>query len=133
MARVEIINGDHIPNLPFMIVDKHGLHVDLSNVTGELWDPTVAKIEWGILHPGTGRTFGRVHLKNGQGRIFWDAMLIQPYLATYMARWLEEKAKHKTNVRNRQVEKGRAMAKRHVDEDMVRAAQAQAEQATSRK
>ena len=44
---VQIINGDHEPPLPFVIVDRFGMHVDLSKVVGQLWDPTVAEITWG--------------------------------------------------------------------------------------
>lgn len=126
--RVEIINGDHIPPHPVVIVNGHGLQVDFSDVKGELWDSTVSKIEWGIVHPGDGKIFGRVTLKNGQGRVFHDPMAIQPYLVAYMHRKLEEDAKHAANVKARQDEQARAMAKRLVDEDMVRAARAQAEQ-----
>jgi hypothetical protein len=36
-SRVEIINGDHEPPQPFMIVDGQGLHVDFAKVDGELW------------------------------------------------------------------------------------------------
>jgi hypothetical protein len=84
MPSVEIINGDHTPPWPFFIVDRHGLHVDLSKVDGQLWDPTVAKVTWGHLHP-SGKTFGTVRLKNGQGRTFWDKNLMAPYLAAYNA------------------------------------------------
>jgi len=35
---IEIINGDHDPESPFMIVDRLGMHVDFSGVDGQLWD-----------------------------------------------------------------------------------------------
>ena len=47
MVQIEIINGDDVPPLPFVIVDRRGCHVDCKGL-GELWDPTVAKVEWGL-------------------------------------------------------------------------------------
>jgi hypothetical protein len=35
---VDIINGDHDPPFPFVVVGNRGLHVDLSNIRGQLWD-----------------------------------------------------------------------------------------------
>jgi hypothetical protein len=77
---VEIINGDHDPPFPFMIVNRFGMHVDLSKVQGQLWDaPTVAKIEWGLLTLEK-KPFGRVTLKNGQTRTFFSQDLMTPYV-----------------------------------------------------
>lgn len=134
MAHVEILNGDHIPPFPFMIVDGYGLHVDLSGVTGELYDhATVAKIEWGILHPGTGKLFGTVRLKNGQKpRVFWDGKLMAPYLTAYAIRRAEEEQKHQRNLDQRQQDEAKAQRKRETDEAMVRAARAQVEQEAAR-
>lgn len=85
MSSIEIINGDHDPALPFMVVDRHGMHVDFSTVTHQLYDQnTVAKVEWGLVDQ-QGRLFGRVTLKNGTGRTFWDADLMTPYLNAYKA------------------------------------------------
>jgi hypothetical protein len=128
MPQIKIINGDHVPNWPFVIVDAVGMHVDLSEVRGELWADNVARIEWGLVDAANGKTFGRVILKNGQGRKFFDPMLMQPYLAAYMTRWLEEKAKHETNVKKRAADKMKEMSKRATDEDMVRAAWRQVQQ-----
>jgi len=112
MARIEIINSDNIPPLPFFVVDGYGLQVDLSDVVGTLYDQaTVAKVEWGIVHAGSGKVFGVVHLKNGQGRAFYDAQLMKPYLAAYEARAAEEKAKHVANVQRRQTEAAKAAAR----------------------
>ncbi len=133
MPHVQIINGDHVPPHPLMIVDGVGLQVDLSGVKGELWAPTVARIEYGMTHQPTGRTFGRVVLKNGQGRTFWDVNLIQPYLAAYITRWTEEKAKHADNVRQRGTKRLLDLAKRGVDDGMARAARAQALRASGKK
>jgi hypothetical protein len=58
------------------------MQVDLSNVAGQLGDPTVARIEWGI-QDQQGRLFGRVVLKSGQTRAFWDRSLLTPYFNAY--------------------------------------------------
>ena len=105
MPTIDIINGDHAvgpdgANWPFMVVDRCGLHVDLSTVRGELWDPTVAMVTWGHMHIN-GKLFGTVRLKNGQGRVFWDVNLMRPYLAAYAIRKAEEDAKHAANMKAR--------------------------------
>jgi len=84
--RVEILNGDHHVdgkgNLPFVIIDRTGVHVDLTGI-GQLWDaPTVARIDWG-LRDVSGKVFGRVTLKNGTSRNFFDVELMAPYLNAY--------------------------------------------------
>jgi hypothetical protein len=35
---IEITGGDHDPPHPFMVVRGHGFPIDLSQVSGELWD-----------------------------------------------------------------------------------------------
>lgn len=88
--RVEILNGDHDVagrgNLPYMVVDRLGLHVDLVGI-GQLWDaPTVSRVEWG-LRTLDGRVHGAVSLKSGQRRPFFDIELMTPYLnAFYLER-----------------------------------------------
>jgi hypothetical protein len=73
---ITINNSDgHDPPLQFMVVNRFGLFVDLSKVYGQLFDPTVLEITWGELTMD-GRTFGRVKLKNGTGRTFWDSELM---------------------------------------------------------
>jgi hypothetical protein len=132
MARIEILNGAHIPPHAFMVVDGYGLQVDLSNVVGELWDQeTTARVDWG-LRDTSNKVFGRVILKNGQGRPFYDIALMKPYLIAYEARAKEEKAKHDANVQARQAAASKAAAKRDTDDAMVRAARAQAEQEMNR-
>jgi hypothetical protein len=82
---IEILNGAHDPPHPFMVVDRRGLHVDMTNVGGELWDaPTVRKITWG-LRDRTGKLFGTVELVNGTSRNFWNGDLMTPYLHAYKA------------------------------------------------
>jgi hypothetical protein len=44
---VQIINADHDPPYPFVIVDRFGMHVDLSKIVGQLWSDDVAEITWG--------------------------------------------------------------------------------------
>jgi hypothetical protein len=126
MPKVTIISGDHIPPIPYMIVDNVGMQVDLSGVKGELWGPTVARVEYGMTQQPSGKIFGRVVLKNGQGRTFWDPSLIQPYLAAYITRWTEEKAKHADNVRRRATKRMQDLMKSGVHDGMARAALAQA-------
>lgn len=81
---IEIINAEgNDPPFPFMIVNRFGMHVDLTNVQGQLFDaPTVFKVEWGLRSPD-GRVFGKVTLKNGQSRTFSDFDLMTPYTNAY--------------------------------------------------
>jgi hypothetical protein len=103
MALIEIHNGDHQPPHAFMIVERHGLQVDLANVQGELWDANVASVIWGHVYHATpadpGKVCGIVRLKNGQTRRFFDFKLMAPYLAAYAVRKAEEDAKHQANVK----------------------------------
>lgn len=126
---VEIINGDHIPNWPLIVVDGKGVQVDLAGVPGELWDPNnVARIDWGLLSQRDGRTFGRITLKNGQKRTFWDKALIQPYLQAYAVKWAAESAKHAANVAERKAKQAKAAARDSADGAMVRAIREKVEQ-----
>jgi hypothetical protein len=51
-----------------------------SGCGGQLWDANnVAKVEWGLLDQ-TRRRFGRVTLKNGQTRTFFEPDLMTPYI-----------------------------------------------------
>jgi hypothetical protein len=44
VMQIEIVNGGHQPQLPFVIVDREGRHVDLTGI-GELWDgPSVYNV-----------------------------------------------------------------------------------------
>jgi hypothetical protein len=85
MSQIITINNSdgHDPPLQFMVVDRFGLFVDLSKVHGQLFDPTVAEITWGSERTIDGRMFGRVKMKNGTGRTFWDPELIEPYLRAW--------------------------------------------------
>jgi hypothetical protein len=60
------LNGEHEPDLPFVIVDRQGCHVDLPGI-GELWDgPIVAR----VLRDRGGTSLGPVPLKDGTARNF---------------------------------------------------------------
>lgn len=98
MGLVEIIGGDHEvgphgDNLPFMVVNRTGCHVDLTDVSHQLFDPnTVAKVIWGffdqVYHAngtpaGEPRLAGRIEFKNGEVRKFYDAALMVPYMDAY--------------------------------------------------
>lgn len=133
MAEIEIINGDHIPPGAFMRVGNYGVMVDLSSVPGELWDQaTSARVEWGLKELSSGKIYGRVTLKNGQGRTFYDKGLMTPYLTVFEARATEEKAKHAANMQARKAEADKRAMKQAVDEGMARANRAQAEQEQAR-
>lgn len=101
MGTVEIINGDHKvgprgENWPFVVIERFGLHVDLTEV-GQLWDATVQHIVWGLREldkAGRDRIFGRIELKNGDVRKFYDAHLMVPYVDAYVA----AKARHEATV-----------------------------------
>jgi hypothetical protein len=85
---VAISAGAHDPPLPYMRVGTHGFLVDLSAVHGALWDPnTVASVTWS--KGMDGRWGGRVSLKNGTGRNFFDAGLLTPYVDAWRARQAE--------------------------------------------
>jgi hypothetical protein len=87
MSLIEIHHGaDNDPPHAMMVVDRHLLSLDLTKVQGQLWDdPTTARVVWG-LRTDDGRTYGRVYLKAGGVRNFFDADLLKPYLAAYEAK-----------------------------------------------
>ncbi len=88
--RVSISAGGQTPDLPFFVVDGHGFLIDLSKIAGELWDPTVASIDWSpvVVH-GTPSEAGYVRLRNGTGRSFSDRALLTPYLKAWKAKKAE--------------------------------------------
>jgi hypothetical protein len=81
---ISITAGAHDPPHPFMKMGQHGFLIDLSRVAGALWDPTVESITWckGL----DGRMGGRVTLKNGTGRNFFDSNLLTPYVNAWKAK-----------------------------------------------
>ena len=75
-----------MPDLPFVIVDRRGCHVDLTGI-GELWDgPTTARVQWGLRNNG-GIEFGRVIKKDGTARNFFDRDLMLPYVKAHARAW----------------------------------------------
>jgi hypothetical protein len=91
MGTVEIINGDHevagapaSAQLAFIVINRIGIHVDLNGV-GQLWDhQTVRHVFWGVRDEQQ-RVCGRIELKNGVTRLFYDAHLMVPYVDAYNA------------------------------------------------
>ena len=64
-----------------MVVDHHGLLLDLTKVSGHLLDETVARVTWGPdVRSGTLTGSGRVWKKDGSTRPFRDPELLKPYL-----------------------------------------------------
>lgn len=87
--RVSITAGGHVPDLPFVIVNGHGMLIDLTGI-GQLWDPTVKSITWApSVKNGEMTEHGTIVLKNGTGRTFADPALMLPYLKAHKARKAE--------------------------------------------
>jgi hypothetical protein len=84
--QLEIRAGNHVPDLPFVIVNLQGIHVDLAGI-GELWDgPTTAMVRWGLRN-NAGIEFGQVVTKDGTSRNFHDRDLCLPYLKAHKRAW----------------------------------------------
>lgn len=91
--KVAIVGGAHTdadgnptPNSPLVVVNDHGIHVDMSTVPfGQLWDggQTIARVTWGN-QAIDGRIFGTVLLKTGAMRApYYDYNLIEPYVKAW--------------------------------------------------
>lgn len=80
--------GNHEPKgHHFMVVDKHGVLLDLSNVQGSLHDPTIAKVTWGLIQDGRQiREGGVITRVDGHRQVFFDQAPLAPYLEAYRAR-----------------------------------------------
>ena len=69
-----------MPDLPFVIVDREGCHVDFTGI-GELWEPqTDASVRNGGCRTTAASEYGRVTLKDGTKASDglaeeWDSML----------------------------------------------------------
>lgn len=84
-----ISDGQHEPGgHHFMVVDRAGVLLDLSGVQGTLHDPTVTRIEWGLVRDGTEiREGGTITMQDGSQRpTFFDKTLLKPYLDTWTAK-----------------------------------------------
>ena len=84
---------EHNPGMHYMVVDNHGLLVDLRNMRNSavdpssLTDPTVAQVTWGpSIRDGEMSESGTVTLVDGTRRTFFDKVLLRPYLAAFEAR-----------------------------------------------
>ena len=80
--------GEHTDHtgsrLPFMVVDRHGVLVDLSKVQGTLVDPTIARVEWGpVVANGQQRDGGVIVRTDGSKQAFWDARVLAPYVKAW--------------------------------------------------
>lgn len=74
--------GEHEPTgLHYMVVDNHGLLVDLSKIAGTLIDPTISRVTWGLQRDGGQmREGGTIIRQDGSKQLFWDSELLKPYL-----------------------------------------------------
>lgn len=71
----------HAPGVVHMVVDGHGLIVDLSKIAGTLVDPTILKVTWGLQRDGADQKFGGCIIRqDGSRQLFWDPELLKPYL-----------------------------------------------------
>ena len=89
--RVLISNeGDHEPKGTYMVVDSHGLMVDLSKIAGQLLDRSVTRITWEPqIVNGESTEGGAIYRQDGGRQVFWDRDLLKPYLDAYQARKVE--------------------------------------------
>jgi hypothetical protein len=76
-----------------MVVDGHGVPIDLDHVRnsivdpGSLTGPEVARVEWGPrVEGGEMREAGVITRRDGQRVPFFDRKLLAPYLALYARR-----------------------------------------------
>jgi hypothetical protein len=84
--QVSISSGGHVPDLPYMVVDGHGLLLDLSKIEGQLLDRVVSKITWGpVVINGENREGGMIQRQDGTRQPFWDVNLLTPYLKAWRA------------------------------------------------
>jgi hypothetical protein len=91
--QLEIRAGDHVPDLPFVIVNRQGIHLDLTGI-GELWDgPTTTMVVWGLRN-NAGIEFGQVTKKDGTSRNFHDRDLCLPYLKAHARAWVAAMEAH---------------------------------------
>lgn len=83
--------GDHSPkDHQYMVVDNHGILIDLSKVDGNLIDPTISRVEWGMRADGNVQREGGVIVRRDGGQQkFWDKAVLEPYLEAYYARRAE--------------------------------------------
>lgn len=88
--------GDNSPDWHYVVVDGHGLLVDLDGIQNSpvdptsLADPTIARVTWGpVIRNGEAIEAGEIILVDGSVQTFFDRELLRPYLAAYEARLVE--------------------------------------------
>ena len=80
--------GQHDPPGQYMVVDGHGLLIDLTGVAGTLVDPTILRVEWGpSVITGQPQEAGII-TRRGEARQqpFYDKALLTPYINAFRAR-----------------------------------------------
>lgn len=87
------IASDKPDDATLMVMDddsgRTAMNVDLTGVDGQLWDAkTVRSVLWGLKND-EGRVYGRVEMRNGTRRSFFDAGLLAPYEAAFRKRHAE--------------------------------------------
>lgn len=76
-----------------MIVDGKSALIDLSNVQGSLTDPSIARVEWGMIQDGKEvRAGGYIVRTDGSKTPFFDKQAILPYVLAFDARLAELQA-----------------------------------------
>jgi len=80
--------GDHEPKgHHYMVVDGEGALIDLSGVDGTLHDPAILRVTWGTIGVGgAAMPGGVITRRGGTTQNFFDAKLLEPYLAAFKAR-----------------------------------------------
>lgn len=90
--KVSIYSGEHEPAHSYMVVDNHGLLVDLSSLGGMFVDKSIQAIEWRpVLEHETLRDRGDISRKGGVEQTshtqrFYDFSVLQPALDLYNKR-----------------------------------------------
>jgi hypothetical protein len=64
--------------------------IDLSKVPGDLVDPAIVQVQWGLLgRNGEQRPGGTITRRDGGRQVFFDATILKPYLDAWHARAAE--------------------------------------------
>ncbi len=83
--------GAHEPaGYHLMIVDSSALLIDLSGVSGSLHDPSIKRVEWGLVQDGIQQRPGGFITRQDNSRTpFFDATAIAPYINAFNVRKAE--------------------------------------------
>lgn len=86
-------SGHHMAPGHLIRVDQSQTVVDLSNVVGDLHDPTILRVTWGMLSKGGDtRPGGTITLVDGTKRTFFDYSILTPYLTAFDATIAQRRA-----------------------------------------